>query len=362
MSVKQIVFAVLCVLLVLVFIMTGVTVAKVVQLFSSPDDTQPPSTDPSTSAPSDPSTTPSSEATTPSTEASVPPSSQPTESTGSSHTHNYTTVLTTKEATCTDSGYREMQCACGETKWDVLDKRDHSYGYGETIPVTCDTDGCARFTCSVCGHVEDRNIVEKLGHLYDSGVFHEATCTDDAYTEFTCSRSTCTDKVMKQTEEGTAIGHDFGDEWLDDGTDVLFQICDNCNATHTTDDLKVTQNIYLTDTDAQGNLYKLHEIHVGTQHVSSIYTYKITDYVSTGALICRYRFEDGLSITYTNADYEECNIQLESQGGEAVIGTPAPDSSDPTQGTDPTDPSEPSQGNDPSDPTDPTSSDPTDPT
>ncbi len=313
MNVKRIVFAVLCVLLVLVLILTAVIVSRVVSLFEGADPTVPPTTD-STSAATD-ATEPSSQPTEPSSQPTESTGdSTPTESTGGNHVHEYNIVLSSQDPTCTDSGYQELSCSCGLTQWKILEKLNHSFGYGQTIAGNCTTDGCTRYTCSVCGEVEDRNVVAAPGHKYAQGTHYNATCSDDAYTEYTCTNPGCADPIRKEVETGTALGHRFGD-WIElDG--VLTQTCSTCGVTHTTNDLAVTGSEFH---DATDGTFRVYEIHVGSQHAPNLYLYKITDYVNNGSLVYRYSFETGLTVSYEISLQEQVVIQLIAFGGQATI-------------------------------------------
>ena len=358
MSVKRIIFTVLCALLVLILILTGVTVVKLLQLFDSPDPTQPTETEPSTSEstaatdPStEPSTQPSTEATTPpTTQPTVPPTTQPTESTGSTeHVHNFSIVLDSQAPTCTDSGYKELQCACGETHWEVVEKLEHTYGYGETISVSCVSDGCTRYTCTLCGYVDDRNVVEALGHAYDNGVYHAATCTEDAYTEYTCANANCPEKAkIEVDEEHPKTGHNFG-PWVEkDGVEV--QTCGNCDVTQSTDDLDITKTMFL---DSANNTSRTHEIHVGTDLVEMVYRYKIEDCINNGSIRFSYDYATGLTIKYKDSTGQQHEVVLSSTGDNYTVEEPAePEESTPSTGsTESTENTESSEGTDPTEST-----------
>ena len=345
MSTKRIIFAVLCALLVLVLIMTVVTAVKLVQLFNSPDPTEPTETEPSVSESTDPSTQPSTEATTPpTTKPTVPPTTKPTSPSTDTHTHKFNTVLSSQAPTCTDSGFKELQCSCGETYWEVVDKLDHSFGYGETVAVTCTTDGYTRFTCSTCGHVDDRNVVEAPGHDFEGGTFHKATCTEDAYT-------VCAYCDEKKVQPDTKLNHNFG-PWLEKNG-VFTQTCGNCNKSHSTDDLTITKSMFL---DSENNAFRVHEIHVGTDLVEMVYRYKIEDCINNGSISFSYDYDTGLTIKYKDNFGEEKTVVLDPKGDDYTI------EETPSQNPDPDDP----DNNDPNtpgggDPDDPDNNDPNTP-
>ena len=343
MSTKRIIFAVLCALLVLVLILTVVTAVKLVAMFDGPEPTEPTETEPSISESTEPSTSPS---TAPSTEATTPPTSQPTvppttqatsPSENNSHTHNFNTVLSSQAPTCTDGGYKELQCSCGETYWEVLDKLEHSYGYGETIPVSCTADGCTRFTCSACGYVDERNVVEATGHAYDNGTFHEATCAEDAYTVYTCANANCPHKEKKEVQENTKLGHNFG-AWIEkDG--IFTQTCGNCDTSYTSDELQIKDRFL----DGPNNSYRVYELDVGTEENPVVYRYKITDLINNNTLEFHYEYTIGLTIKYIDNLGNPQEVVLSAMGGQHTI----------EEATAPSEPSDPSEVSDPSDPSDP---------
>ena len=62
------------------------------------------------------------------------------------HTHSYK-VVNSKEATCTENGYVEYKCSCG----DSYKETTNAYGHNSSRP-TCTTDG----VCSRCGCVTEK--------------------------------------------------------------------------------------------------------------------------------------------------------------------------------------------------------------
>lgn len=346
MSTKRIIFAVLCALLALVLIMTVVTAVKLVQMFNGPEPTEPTGTQPSvsesTASSTSPSTAPSTEATTPPTTLpTVPPTTQPTSPSTNDHTHNFNIVLNSQAPTCTDGGYKELQCSCGETYWEVLDKLEHSYGYGETIPVSCTTDGCTRYTCTACGYVDERNVAQATGHAYDNGTFHKATCTEDAYTLYTCANANCPEKTKTEVLENSKTGHTFG-AWIEKNG-VLTQACGNCDTSYTSDELEIKYRFL----DGPNNSYRVYELDVGTEENPVVYRYKITDFINNNTLEFRYAYSTGLTINYIDDFGDPHEVILSAMGGQHTIEeVTAPDS----EPSDPSDPSDPSEPSDPSDP------------
>lgn len=87
----------------------------------------------------------------------------------------------------------------------------HSYNGGIKIEASCVTQGCTRYTCSVCGEYVDRDIVPAEGHEYsDEWIIDiDETCTEKGtkYRECTvCSPST---EGHKQWGTVPAAGHSY---------------------------------------------------------------------------------------------------------------------------------------------------------
>lgn len=69
-----------------------------------------------------------------------------TTETTTEHSHSYN-VVATKNATCTENGYKEYKCSCGDT----YKKTINALGHNSSRP-TCTTDG----VCSRCGCVTEK--------------------------------------------------------------------------------------------------------------------------------------------------------------------------------------------------------------
>ncbi len=326
MSLKRILFIALCALLVIVLILTVVAVVKIVGLFSGPDATQPSQTNPPTSqtppssqptVPSTGASTPSSEATAPSSQPTVPPTSQPTAPTQPDHVHSFE-LVDSKPATCSESGWRDLRCACGEAKWEPVEKQPHTFGYGQTKAATCEEGGYTRFTCSVCGAVEDRNPTEPLGHSYDNGKYFPETCTEGDYMVKTCTNQGCPEPEKKEAGSHAALGHKFGN-WNENDDGILQQTCSRCKVSHTTEDLRVRDDQFTEKLDQNNKPYKIHEIWVGSQHEPHKYRYVIMDAVSQGSLENRYDYETGLSITFKGTDGKTHKVVLSNQGDQTTL-------------------------------------------
>lgn len=120
------------------------------------DNATEPSTNPGTTeVPTDPVAT---EAPTDSvaTEAPTTPSSS-----DEPHTHVYSNWVTTKEASCTETGTRSCSCECGDTKTEVIPKIDHNYVNG---------------VCTGCGKQNYAGTLRTLDNLKVDSVYW---CSED---------------------------------------------------------------------------------------------------------------------------------------------------------------------------------------
>ena len=93
----------------------------------------------------------------------------------------------TVEPTCTEEGYTNYYCTCGETKKDdYVAAIGHTWsGWTTTLKATCDEDGSEKRTCSECGKTET-NTIDALGHRNTTYYpREEPTCTVDGHTQYT---------------------------------------------------------------------------------------------------------------------------------------------------------------------------------
>lgn len=157
----------------------------------------------------------------------VPPASTESEE---SHTHNYTSEVTTS-ATCTTDGVKTYTCTCGDSYTEVIAAIGHnevnggtydvhtkcsecgvtissthptsSYTLTERIEVGCETIGYDTYSCS-CGY---EKVIEHapVGHVVDSTgvVTTEATCTTDGVLTKSCGNC----GWVESTEVIPAYGH-----------------------------------------------------------------------------------------------------------------------------------------------------------
>lgn len=220
----------------------------------------------------------------------------PEESTSDEHTHNYSAV--TVAPTCTEKGYTEYTCACGDSyKDNFVDPTDHKYEDGicsvcgakephvhsyATVIVapTCTEKGYTEYTCS-CGDSYKDNFADPAGHKYVDGIcsvcgakephVHSysavtvaSTCMEKGYTKYTCS---CGDSYKDnwtatygyhnfENYECTACGispFDYYVEWIkENGTvygDHYEYVFDSICEVEGFDDCKAYVNYYPNDGD-----------------------------------------------------------------------------------------------------------------
>ena len=161
LTTKQIMFILMCTLLVLVIVMGGIVLNRVSGMFQLGG-----MGDPGVSTPVE----------NPSSSESIPGSS----SVISSSSQQETTIPHTCEFTIK----------------------------GDTLSPTCDTLGYTMYYCK-CGRSDIQNYKSALGHKYGEATVVAATCEEDGWTERTCSRC----KLIEKTKPTTAA-HKFG-QWAD---------------------------------------------------------------------------------------------------------------------------------------------------
>ena len=113
------------------------------------------------------------------------------------HTHVYTQKG--EAATCTQPGWTERVCECGDTITADLPATGHAEESLPATGATCIEDGLTEGKkCSVCGEILlPQEVVAALGHNYGEWkVVKEATTTEKGMKERECSA--CGDKVEKE--------------------------------------------------------------------------------------------------------------------------------------------------------------------
>lgn len=302
---KRILFAVMCTLLLLVIVMSGIVFHRVSALLSGPQVSAPPAESTEASQPGT-TTAPATEATE-STQATEP--SQPTEP---PHVHEYVKTSTV-EPTCTAFGYTIYTCACGKTDLPAEEYREpygHDYVEGEPVKRTCTEDGYIPFTCQTCDFVDKRNVQKAEGHTLGVAKVTAPTCEEEGYTVQTCS--ICREDLFSDLQE--PLGHSYG-EWTDisvpsDATPGLRQrqcaVCLEYDSEFVppTGELTITngngKGEINTEIDSENKEYRRYTIVVGTALNPEAYTYTIDYYVADGNLTFVYG-SSGLVITYDDA-------------------------------------------------------------
>lgn len=308
MTTKRIVFAVLCVLLVLVILMTGIVIGKVRALLrpAAPSATVPSgTTDPSASE---------------SSPVSLP--TLPSESIGPTepgHEHEFV-LLERYPATCDSFGYTEYICECGKKDIrDFVDPLGHNYGHGKVVAPTCTEAGYTEFECTRCGNVDRRDETAALGHQWDAGTEMPATCTEDACSLFHCTREGCQETKKENIQEGTATGHTFG-EWETVGDGTQQRVCLVCGETETRDPgaIGITNVLRESAVDDAGTAFVRYTVSVGPAETPDAYVYTILDYLDTDPPSFRYVPEEGLIVTYTDAEGQSRTVTLEKESSQSL--------------------------------------------
>ena len=156
-TVKYIVFALMCVLLVMAAVLGYMVFDHVMDLFQ-------PSTPPSTTAPS--------------SSASVPESTIPSVSV---HHCDYTIKGETHAPTCDALGYTVYACVCGQTDFkDYVPALEHIYSEYTVIAPTCTEEGWSERSCSRCKQVERTNFIpvtHQFGPWEETRNYWKYVCT-----------------------------------------------------------------------------------------------------------------------------------------------------------------------------------------
>ena len=123
-------------------------------------------------------------------------------------------------ATCTTS---QTCTVCGATLVEALGHKTVSH-LGQDP--TCTAEGWKPYeTCENCDYTT-YEIILALGHSFTNYVSdNNATCTEDGTETAKCDRCEVTDT---RTDEGSALGHDWAEEWMTDGTSHWHE-CSRCD-------------------------------------------------------------------------------------------------------------------------------------
>lgn len=362
MTMKRLLFCVMCTLLVLVVITACIAMGKVNTLLQSILPGNNPTKNTTNSAPS--TNTGSTEGTdntdsSDSTQATKPSQSTKPTQPPAPHEHSFTNVAKRVKPTCTTFGFTEYECSCGRIQIsDYRDALGHNYSIGEEIAPTCTEKGYTQSLCTRCGDLEKAEETPALGHTYDTGTETAPTCTEDACILYKCLQ--CDAQMRDQVQEGTAFGHNFG-LWTETPTGEYQRTCGLCGEIETPAEpfnpnhsLKIT-DVIITDENDGTSPYVLYQILVGTEEEPSLYTYRILDYMNNGSLLFTYDPVNGLCISYDDGgDSTTYCLPPEADGSYTIdpIADIPPEETDPAPdpGTDPTEP----RGTDPDPGTEPT--------
>ena len=136
------------------------------------------------------------------------------------------TVENVKVEKCNDDDTNILGDRTGEITF-----AEHDYVAGETVAPTCLEDGYTPYTCSVCEHSYNGDVVAAAGeHSYDDGVITTApTCVEEGVKTFTCAA--CGESY---TEAVDALGHHYENDY-----------CTTCGAK----DPDACEHSYFTDCD-----------------------------------------------------------------------------------------------------------------
>ncbi len=140
-----------------------------------------------------------------------------------------------KPATCTEIGWDAYDtCSrCDYTTYIEIEALGHTEGEAvreNEVPASCTAAGSYDEVvyCSVCGEELSREekVIDALGHSFTSYISdNNATCTEDGTETAKCDRCEVTDT---RTDEGSALGHDWAEEWTTDGT-AHWHECGRCD-------------------------------------------------------------------------------------------------------------------------------------
>ena len=121
----------------------------------------------------------------------------------------HTEVVTAgKDATCTENGISEgITCSvCGLVikAQTTIPAKGHDYKEKITKKATCETDGTATYTCTVCGDTYD-DVIKATGHDFSiTKVTKKATCVEDGIRTLYCSAcGTSKEETIPATGEHT---------------------------------------------------------------------------------------------------------------------------------------------------------------
>ena len=187
------------------------------------------------------------------------------------HVHAYSIEGERKEPTCSEQGYSDMVCECGDIDRTILSKLEHTPAAAvkeNEVAPGCTTDGSYDMVirCSVCQAEISRETttVSAKGHTAAAAVRENevaATCTTDGSYQEVVYCSVCGAEMSRNTVTVKATGHAAGEAvkenevpatCADDGSYDLVVYCTVCNAEMSRESQVVQatgDHVYATQTD-----------------------------------------------------------------------------------------------------------------
>ena len=323
---KRIAFYVMCTLLVLVVILTGIVIRRVsrIILWSTPQDPI------STNAP----TTPTAPQTTEPTNT--------TEPTDPSHVHTFELTNSIK-ATCEGYGWNIYTCTgCGFVDMPLEERQEplgHDNGPGETTPATCTEAGYITYTCQRCFRINTSTQGSALDHSFTAQTQIPPTCTEDGYTTIHCSREGCQEVLETVRNEGTATGHTYG-AWTYGLGGSAKPLCCVCFADWSGLSSGIQPGVYTIvshsrrilqhPTDGPLSLYEI-LVSIPNDPNAATYMYSIYDYLDNGTLVFYYDAQLGLVVRYCDQYDQLFQISTNSVLSESITIRPSEAPEEPTE-------------------------------
>ena len=125
------------------------------------------------------------------------------------HIHAFGEWSTSKKASCTEDGFNERYCSCGEKQTQNISATGHTIVMDSAIAASCTTDGKTEGKhCAVCNQVlVAQTIIDKVSHTEVIDPAIAATCTTAGKTEGKhCAF--CLEILVEQNVI-TALGHSY---------------------------------------------------------------------------------------------------------------------------------------------------------
>ena len=132
------------------------------------------------------------------------------------HEHSFGEWAVTKEPTCTDDGYKECVCVCGEKKNEAIPPLGHMPGEAfieNEVRATCTEDGGfdTVIYCAACNtELSRKTEIIKAEHVQSIPVTENetsATCTEDGGYDLVTHCVVCNEELSRTTVVEKAKGH-----------------------------------------------------------------------------------------------------------------------------------------------------------